>query len=1130
MKKTGRLAGLAAGIALASGIASVDAQQVVQKTAYDGSGAWSVGPWNKAKGSTSIVSEAGAKHGRCARIETSFSGKDFEFAAYELSPEMLVPGRIRKVVVRGKLDDPGYGFVLNLKDGWGCGGKPFEKPLKFSTEWQEIEVKIPADWVQPVTIVGVGTHNWGKQSQEKKVTLWIDEIRVETDLADVDLASGALKGWTPDPNPKEPDKSPKECPKTALVAVELSPAAPFGVFTGEEPALALSMRNWLATTLKGTLTWNISDYDGNRLGAPGRKEISADSIASVSIPVPAQKYGIYTVKADLDLSDGKKISKEMKLAKLPPLHNLSREQKIASPYGMNVHSGGRIVIEPFMKAGIVWFREYAFSYDWLLKAKGGDKKYAGWPYFPKIVQAYRDLDVMLLPVMQKSIKPPQAADGKISGPLGPDAAWRKEIADVVQAFPDIQFWELSNEYDLDAAHRRVETLCGWKNYQLYHEAFAQVLKALEVMGGGPYFPIENGRAGIWPELARDCVKSGHFAQIYALNSHHYCGVDAPERNFCNANMDMVRPRYFFDDLREQKRAASADGIKRQSWFTEFGWDILAGRIVNPYQQAAYLPRAWMLQMAAGTDKCFWFYNFDSATPKVFFDGMGLLDARGEPKANLCSLAGITNILPQPEYVGSINAGGDNTHGYVFRNDGKLVASLWTIKGDEGPEISFAAGELKDWFANPLQGRKAKLKMTPIYLVGLSKDDPFYLQTAYEVESPHLMTLSPADKTEVVVRVANNRGTPISGEISAKTPEGWECPAASFEGIAPGQSKDIVMPLKIPNGQKLGQTSMTLHCKEAGKMVKEMPVAALVRPGATIAAPAIVGSPGKTEIKVSIGNQAARALSGKLRLELPSTWKADKTEYDVAEIPAGGSTEVSVPLEWSSGWPADQSAMLRFLGPNELDINAPIIPPQYQMRKAKAGLKMDGDLSDWPADSQMPSWMLGRKMNDTEAKIFLAWAPEGIYGAVEVKNSRIVNQDPKWFWACDALELFLDARGDKTQREYGEGDHQFWFVPLPDQNRVYVGQWKRGKEISANREDIAKIQSGCKRKGDGYVMEFLLPASDLKAYKPAPGSKLGVNLNLTVFGKPIQDEVYWPNTKASGLGFQPQHFGTLDLQP
>ncbi len=1122
------LAGMAAlAMAWSPGLAA----QVVTKTADDGGAAWAPGQWNKAKGVAVTGAEEGASDGKSHRFEITFSGKDFEWCGFNPGQPLVLPGRTKRVTVRAKSDTPGYGFNLNFKDGWGRGGKPYEKGVdtKQTGQWQETVIEIPGDWIQPVTIEGIGTHNWGKQGEARTITFWVDDIRAETDLAGVDPATGALAGWTPEPNPAEPEKAIKECPRAPLVAVEMAPAVEYGVFAGEEPALTLSLRNWQPGSLKGTLSWQVVDHAGQPVGGSQQRAVEAESTAAIRIDVPAPKYGVYTVKASLKLADGAEIAKEMKVAKLPKLHALTREQKLASPYGMNVHSGGAIVIEPFMKAGIVWFREYAFGYDWLLRAKGNDKRYGGWPYYPKIVQAYRDLDVMMLPVLQGGIKRPKIENGKAVGPLGPDATWRREIADVVTAFPDVQYWELSNEYDLDAENRKAEQAVDWKNYQLYHDAFGQVLKALEVMGGGPYYPIENGRAGICPELVRDCIKSGHFANIHAVNSHHYCGIDPPERNFKNANINLERPRSFFDDLREQKRVASADGTPRESWFTEFGWDILAGRIVTPYQQAVYLPRSWMLQMAAGTDKSFWFYNFDSPTPRTFFDGMGLLDAQRQPKANLCTLAGMTHLLPNPKYVGSINAG-ENTHGYVFDQGGTLIASLWTIAGDDGPEVAFASGELRDWFANPLPGRKAKLSMAPIYLVGLGKDEPWFHQTAYEVETPHLVTACPADAVEVVVRVANHRTAPLSGELALKAPSGWECGPATATSVAPGETKDYTLTVRIPNAQPLGDTAMTVICSEGGREVKRMPVAMLIRPAATIAAPALKGAPGATQVPVRITNHGLLPLAGKLRLELPSTWSAPQTEFDIAAIAPGESREIVAALTWASNWPVGESALLRVLGPNGLDVSAPIIPPQYQLARAKAGMKMDGDLADWPAAAQLPAWMLGRKVDNAEAKVYLAWAPEGLYGAVEVKDSRLINQDPNWFWACDCLEIFLDTRNDKAVRDFVPGDHQFWFVPLPAQNRVFVGQWKRGSELDDNLVDIPGLQTASRTQGDGYVMEFLLPAANLKNYVPKAGGQFGLNLNLTVFGRTAQDEVYWPNAKDSGVNFQPLHWGTLDLQP
>ena len=141
---------------------------------------------------------------------------------------------------------------------------------------------------------------------------------------------------------------------------------------------------------------------------------------------------------------------------------------------------------------------------------------------------------------------------------------------------------------------------------------------------------------------------------------------------------------------------------------------------------------------------------------------------------------------------------------------------------------------------------------------------------------------------------------------------------------------------------------------------------------------------------------------------------------------------------------------------------------------------------------------------------------------------MTSRDPKSFWTCDALELFIDALNNKQPHSYGAGDHQFWFIPLVDQNRVYVGQWKRAAELDETQFDIQGIQSAAKKTADGYVMEFLLPASLIKHYRPAVGSKLGVNLNLAVHGQQSDREVYWPNSKGSDAPAHPELWGTFDL--
>ena len=832
----------------------------------------------------------------------------------------------------------------------------------------------------------------------------------------------------------------------------------------------------------------------------------------ITLPLKAERFGLYTLNARVALSDGTAYTEQMVLARLPVEKELTEPQKLASPYGLNVHSAGKIVLVPFHKAGLVWFREYAFSYDWLLRARGEDGADAGWPNYPKIVSAYTAVGAKCLPVLQKSMAPPEIVPGKVSGRVGPDRIWNREICNIINAFPQITHWELNNEYDLPGDHWKAEEQIDWANYRAYHKRFASIL---DLLGGGELVAVENGRAGIWPQRVARCVQSGDFAKIAVVNGHHYCGTDAPEVNLGNFNMgsESKLPSLLFDDLRALKRAAQADGKNRQSWLTEFGWDTLAGPVVSPSEQAVYLPRAWMLALAAGTDKAFWFYNFDAPQPRQFFDGCGLLDARSQPKLSLCALAGLTSVLPNPSYVGDLEAGA-NTCGYVFQNEGKLIASLWTIQGDDGPTVHVQAQQLLDFLGNPIPGDAVRLKAAPVYAVGLSKSDVWYKQTAYSLETPHLVYATAGDVVRPVLRIANNRGEPMASQIKLVLPGGWtsENPEVSTQ-VAPGQTRMIELPFTIASAESQGLKEVILLVSE-GQNLKRMPLKVLVQAPFTVEVSPIEGRPGRTQVTVKIINHSARPYRGTLRMRLPESWKAPTPEFPIAEIKPQEVRSVVCPLEWSAAWKPQETAQVEWdFGASQKVVQS-LIPNQYVIHRAR-NVKLDGRLNDWGPETQLPSWMWGSTVGQPNARVHLAWAPEGLYGAVVVQDSKVQVQDPRSFWAGDVLELFLDTADNKQPRTAGPADHQFWLVPLPEAKRVYLGRWKMKEEIPSTRYDIAAVKGMAARQAEGYVMEFLLPAEQIKNYRPEVGGRLGLNLNLTVQGQQHTREVYWPISKNLG---------------
>jgi hypothetical protein len=1062
-------------------------------------------------------------------IQPEFAGS---FAGFGVGPAhpLIIPGAAQSISAWIKVSDPGYEVKFSFHDGWGrerTDGQYMNWGMNLKGAigaWKQVRFVIPAGWVQPIQINAITVDNWETKTDVKKVQVSIADVEIKTDISNVDAATGILKTWTPEPHPANAAAALKAAPATSLIAMEVSSPVAGNVFTGALPDAVISIRNWKPQALSGDLKYQIVDDAGRQIASQDRP-LQAESMAGLSIPLQGDRYGLYILKADLALSSGGHQTGQLSYAHIPPPAELTEAQKLASPYGVNYYGGRGPILKAFRNAGIVWFREYSFTYAALMHAKG-DGSFSGWPYFPQMVAGYQAIGAEMMPVIQGSITPPQVQDGVAVGDVGPSQAWVRNMTAVLLAFPDIKYWEVSNEYDLPDKNSAAEQAVHWLNYEKFHAKLAEIA---DLIGGGKLTVVENGHPGIFPEIESQVVKSGYFDNIPVINSHHYTGTEPPETNFQNYNThsDYLLhrdPALLYDQLRQSTRAGQIDGKPRQHWLTEFGWDTLAGPVVSPFQQAVFLQRGWMLAMAAGCSKAFWFYNFDSKDPKVFFDGCGLFTYDMQPKLSLPAMAGISSILPTPKYVGMINAG-DNTAGYVFEQDGKLVATLFAIQG-EGPMVHLNCEKLCDYFGNPIADHNVKLTMAPVYAIGIERADPLYQQTAYSMYTDYMTGGAAGDLIKPVVQIQNNRASAIDCTITADLPANWTMSTqATHVTVAPGEQKLVELPMQIDPNAQTGTKIVALNFSEAGP-IKTIPVRVFVHPSVVLRVAPIAGQSGHVTLAIDVTNHSTVGRSGEVRLHLPSTWSADAPSIAVADLAAGETRQISVGLNWDDQFPANESATAEFVDGHGMSIIQPIIPPALDIHEME-GISLDGDMSHWPADTQIPPWMLGSSAGVANAAIHLGWSTQGLYCAVEVHDSKVAHNDPTTFWTQDALEMFVDSGGNQSQG-FGPQDHQFWIVPMVEQHRAYLGRWKVVDEIAKTQFDIPGVQSWSGRTSDGYAMEFLIPAADIQNYQPTIGKRIGINLNLSIHGQELDREVFWPRSKSAGVQKEPENWGSMQL--
>lgn len=1067
---------------------------------------WKEGAYNRAKGETRLVEEVPPllkdKSTRAMEIRVHYAGTGFQF--YGVAPaEGKIPGRLRQVSLWVRNLEPGYSWMLKFKDANGRDqheGRKMEVGLGGKlTQWRRVEFRIPGEWEQPIAIAAIAAHNWGKQGGKKTATLFVDELRVTTDLTGVD--------------PK----------KVKLLDVRLESGMERNVFTqGEEAQFSLVVDSWLGKEIQCDLRWRV-ECAGGETWQEEAKSFAVTDVHLEEIAAKPPKFGVHRLEAVVKLSSGEMVRKATRFSYIPAPHSYTQSEKQSSPYGINIHGGvPGVSYKAIAKTGFTWIRDYAYSLDWLIKSRGETGKYTGWPWYDKMDAQIQESGLILLADLVGSIRVPVKEHRKFE----PDREWRANLMHILASFPQYANWELDNEYDYKNGDDEAKR--NWSSYAAYHDAFGKIVNLLDEK----MLAVEQGTAGVYPGRTREMVLRGAFDDIDVVNAHFYCGTNAPEltRRNWNVGGEKDPPTLLFDVLREFAAAADADGKDRQAWITEFGWDTLAGHIVPERVQAAYLQRGYMLQLMAGLDKLFWYWNRDTkGEPSKFFDGCGVWDSKDEPKPASAAAAALAHFLKLPEPVGTCDFG-ENGHGYVFRDRSRLVASLFKLRDDEDQvEVELKDGELFDMYANSIPGPNVALSIEPVWAVGIPETSPLFLETAYDLKSRYQVQVTAGDTFAIQVRVRNQRKSSLRAIGVLTLPEGWRTEKLEVQlAAAPDETAVVPVSVNIPATEKLGMKEVVLTIRE-GAVTKALTTEFYVREPIAISTARLHHGPGRAKTKVTVENHALEPAVVTLKARVPATWKVEPASRKL-ELPASGKTEVELSVQWDLDWKIDEAAtLLAVSDTGEVLATSHFVPRAVYLNRVEQ-IVFDGNIGDWPPETKLPAWVVGSTLGKPNADIYAGYSEKGLAFAFAVRDSKVKAVDPRLFWLQDAIEVFVDTRDNRdARREFHATDHQFWFVPLIDQGRVYAGRWRRFKEIPKTVYDLQGIEGSAKKTETGYLVELLIPASLMKGYSAQKGTRLGLNLNVTVQGSAAIREVFWPGEKGWNVLNMPRFWGLVELR-
>ena len=1092
--------------------------------------AWEAGQWVTCGGDVIVLDERPADaptNAKSVRFETRYGDHAFGGWNAHLKDNVL-PGRPRKLTGWARLgNDDSWGMSFDFVDAntnkFGISMHPVGDPkgkFKPTREWQKFEMDFPEvagkdkkPLAYPVKFDGVSQNNWGDRNSPPKTRQFdVYDLRLWTDMEGV---------------------AEEERPYSLSVSY---PVVGNTFFFGEDkPRLVISAGSWIGRELELGFKAKAVSADGTTrdIAVP---PLSILDSASAVVTLPFDEPGAYKVEITASGFPKPIVEKSRYVVCLKP-RELTEEEKEASPYGINVHGGGYVGYEKFARLGFTWVRDYAYTWGWLLRARG-DGKYAGWPWYPKIVKAAEDVGLKTLPCLMGAYA--AKMDAKEGDPsLTPSTDWRRSMALVVSTFDTLSAFELDNECDT-LMFRHFDA------YKRYCEAFGAIMKAARPDARA----VSPGLAGIYVEETQKLVESGAFKDIDVVNGHRYCGKDGPEYSKANLNTGMseAKPAYLRDVWRHWKKAATCDGKFRELWVTEWGWDTLAGQPVSEWEQAAYLQRKWVLAMGNGVEKMFWYWYYDdnTDTPNYFFAGCGIFDRWRNPKPSAAAFAALRTFIPgKYEYLGTANLG-PNHMVQIVKADGKVVALAYKIRKD-GPDLEIddeKAEKVTDMFGRELKAswsftgrRKRKLDIAPTWYVGLDESSDWLKQCPIDIESDFYVRNVGGEPVRVSV------AQPGRFEYSVEPPKGWTV-----------ERKPYGFDVTGPAGLKRGNTSFTVTGRN-GKVSKTMAIEVDVVPQAYAKSKA-ANFDGKFTMNVT--NQSADDQDFTVKAELPAGWAIEPALAQTGSLKPEETKTLEFRLVESA--PVDPAAKgaanpkLSIVNAKGMQVDyAPVIPREWTMRSVDLGkIKFDGDLSDWSDRNLVNSFMIGPNGDKDPTKVYLAYCPEGLVAALDVDDSRCFTADPGSFWrAADCLEVMIttpDGAKFEEGAAWGPFDHQMWFCPMLEQRKMFCGYWCNGKDQKVYRRAGGNERKGAWWVGDasrstpedsrsalvktprGYRAEMFIPAEQLKGWeKMKPGATVGLSFTLVVEDlRNSQHELYWPNSKRDNLMKKPWTWARVKL--
>ncbi len=373
-------------------------------------------------------------------------------------------------------------------------------------------------------------------------------------------------------------------------------------------------------------------------------------------------------------------------------------------------------------------------------------------------------------------------------------------------------------------------------------------------------------------------------------------------------------------------------------------------------------------------------------------------------------------------------------------------------------------------------------------------------------------------------LTNGSASTIKGVVlNVRLPRGWQeigGDVRTLDTLPAGETHTFHVKASIPSEaagvvDEVVATAAYVSGAERAQAEARVPAQAVAPVEVSQRSPAYPGAAGEVvTAQVTLTNNTAEAVAGRLTLDLPSGW----SYRQLAEVTVRPGRVTEIPLDIAvpeTATPRRMDATAVFEANGVRATPAPVaVDVVLRCPRATSKPAIDGRLSEWPAEAiiiDTPHFRLGEGADASTMRAlapvaWLSWDDQALYIAIRTSDSDYQNTfSGGEMWKGDSVQFGIDVHRTTSKGATGRSDTPVGLLSAKGYFEYGLSKgadgaprlWRFKAPVGMKEGQVSAEGTAVAVDRDGTIYEAAIPWTEL-GFSPHPGDVIGVALVVNQF--------------------------------